>query len=89
MKKYIILFMLIIGLIFMTIGLTRATIETPKEKIVYRYIPRTFEEEQNEPVMISDIFKTMFSQPEPWIGNINDVDTRKREAINKYYISQL
>lgn len=81
--------MLIIGLIFMTIGLTRATIETPNEKIVYRYIPRTFEEEQNEPVMISDIFKTMFSQPEPWIGNINDVDTRKREAINKYYISQL
>jgi hypothetical protein len=73
----------------MTIGLTRASIETPTEKIIYRYIPRTFEEEQNEPVMISDIFKTMFSQPEPWIGNINDVDTRKKEAINKYYISQL
>ena len=69
--------------------MTRASIETPKEKIVYRYIPRTFEEEQNEPVMISDIFKTMFSQPEPWIGNINDVDNRKKEGINKYYISKL
>ena len=29
-------------------------------KIEYRYIPRTFEEAQNEPVFSSDIFKSMF-----------------------------
>jgi hypothetical protein len=38
--------------------------------------------------MISDIFKTMLSQPEPWNGNINDVDNRKkRELINIILVS--
>jgi hypothetical protein len=41
----------------------------------------------DEPVFPSDIFETMFSQPDPWILTLNDLDTRKREDINKYFIS--
>lgn len=34
-----------------------------KEKIIeYRYVPRTFEEEQKEPVMVMDLFSKMFQQ---------------------------
>lgn len=34
-----------------------------KEKIIeYRYVPRTFEEEQKEPVMVMDLFYKMFQQ---------------------------
>ena len=44
---------------------------------------------KNQPVYVSDIFKTMFTQPSPWVGEVNDVDTRKREQINKYFISQM
>lgn len=39
----------------------------PKPITEYRYIPRTFTEEQNEPIPIDDIFKTMFSNTSPWM----------------------
>lgn len=72
----------------MTIEITRQyTRSENQEKIIYRYIPRTFEEEMNEPVY--DIFNTMFNQPSTWIGEVSDLDTRKREQINKFFISQM
>ena len=55
----------------------------------YRYIPRTFEEEQLEPVYPSEIFETMFSQPSPWLLSIRNYDRKKQEQINQYFISQL
>jgi hypothetical protein len=58
-------------------------------KVVYRYIPRTFEEEQMDPVLVTDIFQTMFSQPSPWIGSIRNYDRRRQEKINKYFVNQL
>lgn len=89
MNKYILLALFFLGIIFIVINITVVKKECPKPQIIYRYVPRTFEEEQNEPVLISDIFKTMFTQQSPWIGNMNDLDTRKKEAINKYFISQI
>ncbi len=59
----------------------------PKEKIEYRYLPRTAKEQLNEPVFPTDIFETMFSQPDPWILTLNDLDTRRQDSINKYFIS--
>ena len=52
-----------------SIGWTKSTFKCPKPIIEYRYIPRTFEEEQNEPVKVSKIFDTMFSSETPWIVN--------------------
>jgi hypothetical protein len=59
----------------------------PKERVEYRYLPRTAKEQMDQPVFPSDIFETMFSQPDSWIVSLNDLDTRKRENINKYFIS--
>jgi len=61
----IVLFFLI-GLTMLIIGYqhTHKPVET---KIVYRYIPRTFEESQNNPVKVSKIFSKMFEEPSPWI----------------------
>ena len=73
----------------MIIGYFRNTVNSGQEKIIYRYIPRTFEEEQEDPVAISDIFETMFSQPSPWVGSIRTYDAKKQEKINKYFVSQL
>lgn len=39
----------------------------PKPFIQYKYIPRSFKDEQEEPVPIVDIFNSMFSQPSPWM----------------------
>lgn len=59
----------------------------PQQIVEYRYLPRNFKEEMDEPVFPSDIFETMFSLPDPWILTLNDLDTRNKNNINKYFIS--
>lgn len=86
--KYVMLLILFIGILFIVVGLVKDTTEIPKTKIIYRYLPRTFEEEQNDPIYVTDIFKTMFTQQSPWVSSSNDIDVRKSEAMNKYFISQ-
>jgi len=88
MTRTILMILIFLGILLITISITRNEVECPKERVIYKYLPRTFEEEQNEPVYVSDIFRAMFTQPSPWIGSINDIDTRKRESINKFFISQ-
>lgn len=80
--------MIFLGILCITISLVQNSVKCPQEKVVYKYLPRTFKQEQEEPVYVSDIFATMFSMPSPWIGGINDYDTRKQQKINKYFISQ-
>lgn len=60
-----------------------------EKKIVYKYIPRTYEQERSNPYFITDIFKQMFSQPSPWIKSTREYDVRKQDKINNYFISQL
>ena len=63
--------------------------QIPAPIVEYKYIPRTFEEEMEQPVYVSQIFETMFSQPSPWLLSIRNYDRRKQEAVNAYFISQL
>jgi predicted transcriptional regulator YheO len=86
--KFVILILLFIGILCITINLTQSSYQCPTTKIIYKYVPRTFDEEQREPVYPSDIFKTMFSQQSPWIRSISDLDTQKQEVMNKYFVSQ-
>lgn len=86
--KSILLFFLFVGLLLMIIEIMRSMNECKPQKIIYRYVPRSFEEDQENPTMVSEIFKTMFSQPSPWIDSINSHDDRKKEEINNYFISQ-
>jgi hypothetical protein len=76
-----------IGIILINLHFINNNTQT-KEKIIYRYIPRSLKEEQKEPISVSEIFGPMFNQPSTWIGGLNDLDTRKRESINQYFISQ-
>ncbi len=87
-SKLLMLIIIFLGILSISISIVKSEQQCPKEKIIYKYIPRTFEEEQLEPVYVSDIFRTMFSQESPWTRSMNAVDTRKHEAINKYFISQ-
>ena len=89
MNKIIILTILFIGILLISISIVKDSGYCQKERIIYRYIPRTFENEQTNEVSVTDIFNVMFNQPSPWIASINDVDFRKQEAINKYFISQV
>jgi hypothetical protein len=87
-SKKLIIFLIFLGCICITIGITRNTNTCPPEKTIYRYVPRTFEEEQNEPVYVSDIFKQLFTQDSPWVRSANSYDERKLQEANKFFISQ-
>ena len=59
--------------------------QCPKPIIEYRHIPRTFKEEQNEPIPVDDIFGKMFSNPSPWMMSrgIGLTDKKNTELKNQ------
>lgn len=80
----------IIGIVLLVVYfITMNTLSNVEQKVIYRYIPRTIEEEIVSPVYISEIFKTMFSQPSTWIDSIDADNIRRKENMNKYFISQM
>ena len=67
--RFFIVLVLIFAIIFITIGLTKANYKCPPNQIKYVYIPRTFEEQQNNPATPSEIFSKLFDEPSPWISS--------------------
>ena len=88
MYRTILITLLFFGSLFIIIEVMKQRNKCPEEKVIYKILPRTFSEEQDFPVSITDAFYTMFSQPSPWISGLQSYDTRKQEEINKYFISQ-
>ncbi len=66
-KIIVIIILVIIGLIIFEVVRLRTINTCPKPRIEYRYIPRSFREEQEEPVPLTDIFNKMFGNPSPWM----------------------
>ena len=87
-SKVALLIIVFIGIILITINIVNYEHKCPSKTVEYRYIPRTLEEDEAEPVYVSDIFKTMFSQQSPWIFSVQDIDRKKQESVNKFFISQ-
>ncbi|AYV82010.1 MAG: hypothetical protein Homavirus2_14 [Homavirus sp.] len=91
MLKAIVLTLLFLGLLMIIIDVVRikAGLVQQKPKIIYRYVPKTFEEEMLDPIYVSEVFNNMFSQPSPWVGSIRTYDERKQEKINQYFVTQM
>lgn len=86
----IIVLLLIAGFIFLYVDqYRRLKRQMSKKEVIYRYVPRTPYDELQQDIFPSDIFETMFSQPTPWILSINDLDARKSDEINRYFVSQI
>ncbi len=91
----ILLLLLFIGTIFIVINITKIKTQRQTQlsqtspKVIYKYIPRTFEEEQEDPIPVSDVFETLFSQPSPWIASVRTFDRKKQEKINNYFVNQI
>lgn len=63
----------------------------PPVKHIWSYVPRTFIEEQENPVPLDDIFYDMFNNPTPWVASV-DIERKKNDIgqnLNRYYISQI
>lgn len=81
----------IIGIIFLIIATVKAYNRCPVPKVIYRYIPRTFIEDQENPVPLDDIFYGLFNNPSPWVASV-DIERRKNdigENLNRYYVTQI
>jgi len=80
-----------IGFLFLYMDLyNKMNIQSqPREKIIYRYVPRVPHDELQVEIFPTDIFDSMFSQPSPWINTFNDLDARQSKLTNKYFISQI
>lgn len=91
MLKILIILAIFTGILFIVTDVIRiqAGLVEKKPDVVYRFVPKTFAEEQLYPVYPSEIFETMFSQPSPWLVTTREYDRRKQDDINKYFITQL
>ena len=91
MYKAIILILIFVGILFVTVEVVRvyAGLNKTDPKIEYRYIPRTFEEDQLDPIYVSEVFSDMFQNSSAWILAIRNFDQKKQEKVNQYFVSQL
>ena len=84
------LLILIIGIIFITIGYNERISKCPLPKIEYRYIPRNFYEEQNAQVNLKNLYSNMFDKSSTWSKYpLGDVDisgkNNMQNFIDDYY----
>ena len=86
--SYIANFVLLTGFSMVIYGIKKN--ETDKKditKVEYRYIPRTFKEEQEEPVKVSNIFSEMFTKPAPF--PISGYSSGNNESVGKRRIEEI
>tara|TARA_A100000164_G_C21665785_1_gene657145 strand:- start:343 stop:621 length:279 start_codon:yes stop_codon:yes gene_type:complete len=71
--------LIFIGIIFITINIVKIN-NVCKEKIVYKYLPRNYKDEINNPFSVKDIFDELFKKKSPWASRIyssEDTDINK------------
>ena len=67
--KSIILVLAIVGIVFIAVGYVQGNFQCPPPQIQYRYITKTFDDEQNVPTPLMSIggIYSMFENDSPWI----------------------
>ena len=75
----IFIFLIVAGFIIILVDYVhKSTLnQCPKKEIIYKYIPRSFNDEQEDPLMISEIFDSMFKEPSPWLASIGSKNQRE------------
>lgn len=71
------LLILLLGIVAVTIGYTKMQIKCPPPRIEYRYVPRTFYEEQIASGDVIKNFDSMFSKESP-TENRFTIDSKAR-----------
>ena len=73
---------LILGIILITIGFSRMYFSKDNSKVIYSYIPRTFKEDQENPVPLSDLYGVMFEGIEPREGTFFDEKVKAARKLD-------
>lgn len=85
--RTLILILTFLGILSVAIGYINQLQKCPPPKIEYRYIPRTFQQDQDNPVKVTELYNTMFTEPTPWIRSLTGSVTKNTDT-NRYYVSQ-
>jgi hypothetical protein len=64
--KALVFLLMFIGFVFVVIGFVKTNQTCPPPIVQFRYIPKTFNEEQNVQVPVMAIFSKMFNNTTPW-----------------------
>ena len=69
--KSIVLILAMIGIILISVGYVKSNLQCPPPKIEYRYISKSFEDEQNVhmPILSMTGMNSMFEDDSQWIQN--------------------
>jgi hypothetical protein len=89
MLKLILLIMVFIGIIFIAINIVQDSFKCQEKQIIYRYIPRTFDEEQEDPAYVSDVLKSMWSHKSPWIYSVADIEINKQASMRDFIATRI
>ena len=65
--KSLVILMLVIGICMVVIGYNKSNQTCPPNRVEYRYIPKTFEQEQEAPVPVLSVFGKMFQDENAWM----------------------
>ena len=66
--RSIVLFFTFIGVILITIGYVKTNMKCPPPLVKFKYIPKTFSEEQSNPLPVTNFFGKMFVTDSPWVS---------------------
>jgi hypothetical protein len=82
-------FLLFTGIILISIGYISAENKNKPNRVEFRYLPRTFEEEQTTSVPLFSTFSKLFQERDPWskINGFVDVYPWERQQINTSLLS--
>ena len=69
--KSIVLVLAMVGIILLAVGYVKSNLQCPPQKIEYRYISKTFEDDQNvnTPILSVNGMYSMFEDDSAWIQN--------------------
>jgi hypothetical protein len=65
MKSFVVV-LLIISIIFVAVGYIKSNQKCPPPIVQFRYIPKTFKEEQSTSIPILSQYGSMFKKRSPW-----------------------
>lgn len=63
----LVILILVTGICMVVIGYNKSNQICPPNRVEFRYIPRTFEQEQEAPVPVLSIFGKMFRDEDAWM----------------------
>lgn len=84
MFRFIAIVLIFLSIIMITYAVVQSNKKCENKTIEYRYLPRTLEEEQSQPVYVSDIFKTMFNEPSPWVNSVKNQAKMEKTFVSQY-----